>query len=380
MADNKKLVVIARHRPSVLLAKGEYIPRYYNPSDVFDEVHLLLTNHDQPDIEMLQPSVGRAKLFIHNLPPPDFRYSLGWSAPFIRTWIQSGIQLMRQIKPNLIRVHNNFLEAHLAQRIKGVLGIPYVVSIHHSDWQFKDTWQKKLLSLAQVRFEASSMQRADAVIAVYESNYVYVQDLGGNDPHLIYNMVSDQITLKRSYKLSTPPRLITINQQIKQKNPENILRAIAEIECEYWVVGNGPEHESLVALAEELGLGEKVHFYTGIPNQELTGMLPTFDLHISHCDVWGMSKTVVEASLAGLPTLINAHPIKPIPEYNDDWIVRCANTPESYKASILSLLKNQNARKNLGQNAHFHAKQIFDPIVMEHRLANLYRDKFVDNS
>lgn len=367
--------MIARHRPSVLVAKGEYIPRYYNPGDVFDEVHLLLTNDDQPRHEDLLSAVGRAQLYIHNLPPPDFRFSLGWSAPFIRGWIRAGIELVREIGPDLIRVHNNFLEAHLAQQIKRRLGTPYVVSIHHSEWQFKDTLQTRLLSLAQARFEASSLQQADAAIAVYQSNYEYALSLGANDPRLIYNMVSNEIPLKKDYALSNPPRLITINQQIPQKNPANILRAVAEIDCEYWLVGNGPEHKNLARLIEALGIGGKVKMIKGMPNAELTAMLPSFDLHVSHCDVWGVSKTVLEASLAGLPTLINYHPKRKIPEFEDEWILRCQNSAAGYASAIQEALSDPSLRESIGQQAYKKASNDFAPQLMEQQLAGLYREK-----
>ena len=371
----KKLLVIARHRPSVLLAKGEYIPRYYNPGNVFEEVHLLLTNRDQPSLEQLQAAAGQARLFVHNLPRPDFFATLGWRPWLIEGWVDEAIRIVGGIQPNLIRVHNNFQEGYLGQRIKAALGVPYLVSIHHSDWQFKETLQEKLLGWLLAKYERESLRHADGVIAVYESNYEYAQDMQSGDPCLIYNVVSDQIPLKNDYALSTPPKLITINQQIPQKSPANILRAIADVECEYWVVGNGPEHQRLLDLAAELGVREKVKFSTGIPNAELIAMLPDFDLHVSHCDVWGISKTVIEASLAGLPTLINYHPERPIPEYSDEWIFRCANTPEGYRDKLLKLLADPPARERIGSSAHAHAMKAFNPQVMEEKLADLYREK-----
>jgi hypothetical protein len=62
------LLVIVPDRISEILTKGEYPPRYYNPGELFDEVHILMTNDDTPDIFTLKRTVGRARLFIHNLP------------------------------------------------------------------------------------------------------------------------------------------------------------------------------------------------------------------------------------------------------------------------------------------------------------------------
>ena len=371
----KKLLVIARHRPSVLIAKGEYIPRYYNPGDVFDEIHLLLTSRDNPRVSDLQNAVGRAKLVIHNLPRPDFRLSLGWRPWLIKSWIRKAISLVEEIDPNLMRVHNNFLEGYLGMKLKEALGIPYLVSIHHSEWQFRDTLQKKILGVLLAKYESESLIKSDGVIAVYLSNYEYAKNMKGADPQLIYNMVGANIPKKKSYIASDPPKLITINQQIKQKDPSNILRAIVDIDCEYMIVGNGLYHERLVDLARELGISDKVTFSTGIPNDTLTKMLPTFDLHVSHVDIWGMSKTVVESSLAGLPTLINYHPGRQIPEYKGNWLYQCENSPEGYKNKILEILSNQNGRQKMGQKAQKHAAKAFDPRLMEEKLSKLYREK-----
>lgn len=367
-------MVITNHRPTVLVNKGEYIARYYNPGNIFDELHLLLTNSDRPNPADLQKPAGRAKLFIYNLPAPDVRWTLGWQIPLIRGWLASGVKLVSEVNPNLIRVHNNFLDGYLGREIKRQLGIPYLVSIHHSHWQHAETPFQILLRFIWRKFASSSLQSADGVIAVYSSNFHYAKILKGNNPQLIYNVVSDRIPVKRDYTRFDPPRLITVSKQFQYKNPENILRAIKDIHCEYLVVGTGVYHERLKALARELGIEHKVNFVKSMDNAELTSKLHTFDLHVSHCDNWGMSKTITEASLAALPTLINYHPVKPIHEYEGDWLARCENTPESYGTAIKKFLVDERYRKEFGQRAHQHAKKTFDPVLMENKLAELYRE------
>ena len=60
-----KLLVLIPDRLSDILAKGEIQPRYYNPGEVFDEVHILSTTVDNPDRDLLQRMVGRARLHLH---------------------------------------------------------------------------------------------------------------------------------------------------------------------------------------------------------------------------------------------------------------------------------------------------------------------------
>lgn len=370
----KKLLIIANHKPTVLLNKGEYIARYYNPEDLFDEIHLLLTNSDKPDSVDLQLPSGRAKVFIYNLPAPDIRWTLGWQIPLIKPWLRAGVALAGKIKPNLIRVHNNFQDGYLGREIKRQLGIPYVISIHHSHWQHAETLKQIFLRLIWRKFESVSLQDSNGVIAVYSSNMFYAKKLKGNNPQLIYNVVSDQIPHKKQYALHSPPKLITISKQFEYKNPENIIRALKDIDCEYLIVGNGIYHERLVNLVRQLEMEEKVTFIKSMNNFELTQQLKDFDLHVTHCDNWGMSKTITEASLAGLPTLINFHPERPIPEYEGDWLRRCENTQFGYSAAINELIQSKSSRQEIGARAFEHAQETFGPEKMEAKLSKLYQD------
>lgn len=87
-----RLLVIISDRLSDLIRKGEVTPRYYNPGEHFDEVYILMTNDDRPDPGVLQRMVGRAKLFISNLPAEKrlFIRSLGWQSFLMRKWTERG--------------------------------------------------------------------------------------------------------------------------------------------------------------------------------------------------------------------------------------------------------------------------------------------------
>jgi glycosyltransferase involved in cell wall biosynthesis len=92
-----------------------------------------------------------------------------------------------------------------------------------------------------------------------------------------------------------------------------------------------------------------------------------------------MSKTVIEASLAGLPIILNEHPIEPIPEYEGEWLLLCDNTPEGYKSRILRLIESEALRTQYGQRAYNHAIVNFNPITMENKIVNIYK-KIIENT
>lgn len=376
--EASRLMVIVPDQLSALIAKGEITERYYNPGELFREVHLVATNDDKPDLGVLQRSVGGAKLVFHSLPTGRryFLRSLGWQAALIEPFMARGLALADKVRPNLVRTHNNFLEGLLASRIKQRQEIPFVTSLHGVwDVDARGTAYDIVRATFRAKLERASLQAADAVIAVYAPIIRYAKAFGAKRVELIYNIVAGaNITRKRDYTLSRPPRLLTVNRQLPQKNPENIIRAVAKLDCHYTIVGNGQLHESLRALASDLGCADRIEFIKAMPNAQLCAKLHEFDVMVSHCDYWGTSKTIIEAALAGLPIVINRHPQIPIEEYEGGWIVECENSAEGYEVAIGGIFANEEVRRNLGALAYKTAHERFDPAVMEQRTVALYRD------
>lgn len=372
---SSRLMVLIPDVLSSIINKGEVTWCYYNPGDFFKEVHLVLCNEDKPDLSGAQKMVGNATLFIHNLPRPNFFKTFGWQLPFLNSWLNDGLALALKIKPNLIRVHNNFLEAYLASIIKKRFSVPYVISLH-------GVWDRDCLKTPfhwlrrqfLVKFERASLQNSDAVIAVYAPIIRYAKKYGAKRVELIYNIVAgNKISAKKNYQASSPFRLVTINRQLNEKNPENIIKAIAVLDCEYWIIGDGAYHDRLKKLTKDLNIESKVHFLKAMPNDELCSMLPTFDLMVSHCDYWGISKSNIEGALAGLPMLINRHPIEPIPDFDGGWIVFCDNTQEGYRQAITKLMLDEAERVRYGVASLSHAKRYFCPDTMIAETVNLYK-------
>lgn len=372
-------MVIVPDRLTDLVRKGEVTPRYYNPGELFREVHLVLMNDDRPDPAAVQPMVGAARLELHNLIGSQGKYllrTLGWQRPLLEPLLRRAVALAREVRPQLVRTHNNFLEGVVAQRLKSALGIPYIVSLH-GVWDIDDrtTARGRVLARFRRKLERVALADADAVIAVYSPIIRYAKEYGARRVELIYNIVAGaSVARKRDYALNRPPRLITINRQLQEKNPANIIRAVAALDCRYTLVGTGPLHEPLKALAAELGCGDRVRFVPSMPNADLCASLAEYDLMVSHCDYWGMSKTMIEGGLAGLPIVINRHPQIAIGEYEGDWLVECENSPEGYRAALEGLLGSEERRAELGRRAAQVARTRFDPATMEEKTVALYRE------
>ena len=126
------LFVIIPDKLSELIKKGEITSRYYNPGDLFKNVHLICTNNDKPSLKLMKKTVGSAKLYIHNINSGKrlFFLSLFYRKFLLKIWSKSFIKLAKKYKPNLIRCHGASLNSFAASEIKRKLNIPYLVSLH----------------------------------------------------------------------------------------------------------------------------------------------------------------------------------------------------------------------------------------------------------
>jgi glycosyltransferase involved in cell wall biosynthesis len=380
------LLVIVPDWISAIVAKGEYQPRYYNPGNLFDDVHILMTNADRPDPVALQPTVGRARLHLHNLPEPaavqvsdrpadDWQYLDDWAAP--------AVALAAAIGPDLIRCHGADFNVYAAMTIKRELGIPYVVSLHinpdvnatrrvlGSDL----TDEQRRLNTVFEHVEREGLRGADLVLPVYRPILPYLERLGIDRVEVCYNVLNaHDIRPKESYALGKPVRIISVGRQFKEKNPENLIRALAGLPgFELTLVGDGPLHDHLRAAAAACGVEDRVLFRPAVPNAELCRSLAGYDIFAVHSEYWEINKSVLEALLTGLPVVLNRRQGLPVPELEGDFMLKVDNTVESYRETLRTLAEDHGARERLGRRAREHAASHWAPAVTEAKYVEIYR-------
>jgi glycosyltransferase involved in cell wall biosynthesis len=382
----RTLLVIIPDRISDIVRKGEYTARYYNPGDLFDEVHLLMTNDDRPDPKEVQKTVGRAILYLHNLPIPSFASVLGWWPTYLKFWVAQGVRLAKEISPQAIRTYGNFVNGYLAAKIRKYLAIPLIVSLHtHPDVDMREetpwwpNWKERMVLEFSRRFERETLRSADCVIIVYKSQREYALRNGATDVRLIYNIVNPfHLQKKTNYQLNNPPRILSVGRLFKRKNPENVIRAVGKLNANLTLIGDGEYYDRLLALAQRFGISDRVEFLKAVPNDELCRMLPNFDIFATHNDCWGIPKAVLEPLLTGLPVVINCRQPEPVPELNGDWVLAVKNTEEAYRRALKELVTDHQRRELLGQRGYTYARQHFAPEKMEQQMLDLYQEFLTD--
>jgi glycosyltransferase involved in cell wall biosynthesis len=379
-----RLMVIIEDRLSDLIAKGEITSRYYNPGELFREVHLVLTEGDEPDLATAQKTVGAARLVLHHVPSTArlFKRTLGWRPFLLRSWAAGTVALAREVRPSLIRCHGARLNAFAASRIKQALGVPYVVSMHINPEldlrrhpKREGSWRDRMILRAGVAIEKEGLKHSDCTVCVYRFIEGYARQFGAQRVEVIYNVINpDHLAPKTSYALASPVRIVAPGRQFVKKDASPLIEALAglpNVRCT--LIGDGAWHERLKSLAAKVGVAERCEFLRSIPNDRLCSTLKDYDILVSLNDFGGVSKVELEAAHVGLPILTNRHPLEAEPEVLGVNCVSVAGDSASIRDGLRELIASEDRRRALGTAlrqsvAHLRSDR------MEAAYVNLYQD------
>ena len=166
-------------------------------------------------------------------------------------------------------------------------------------------------------------------------------------------------------------RVISIGRFLGWKGYHLGIQAFAKLlasapASEYWIIGTGPENEHLKALAQKLGVSDKVHFMGKLPRNEVMQRLGDANvfLHPSLHDTG--SWAVLEAMSAGLPVVCLRRGGPAILVADETGLRIPVNTPEQtindLSLALLQLAKNPDLclQMGLAGRARVHEHFIWD--------------------
>lgn len=366
-----RLLVIVHDSLPALVRKGELSDRYYNPGELFTEVHLLaLGGGGSVPAEQLSHTVGRAKLVLHECPLPSKVRTFGRHPATLRPWIARGIRLAKAIGPALVRCYGDGCNAWLAYNIQRSLGIPYIVSLHTmpdvnpAPWRIK--WASWLRDKLIEPWRRRWLRHATEVLLVYEGIRPFTRRLGIERTRVCYNVLSAGIPEKTDYGVSGPMKILCVGRHTWGKNPAPIIRAGLQTPgVTLTVVGDGPLHGELERMVEAAGAADRVTFVPSLPNEELCRRLPKYDVFAAYSEYMEIPKAVLEPLIAGLPVVVNRRRGDEVPEHRGDHVLLVEGTSDGYAAAFNVLRASEASRRALGERAKARAARDWNPKATE---------------
>ena len=369
----KKICVFPNDPLLAYHKKGEIKPRYFNPKNFFDEVHVISLFDSDVDEDKVNTVAGDAKFKIHVTGKVNLLNR--------KSKKKEVIKIIQDIGPDVIRAYNPLLQGWMAAQIKKELKIPLIISLHGDYDRDRRHFAKKnrdyksyfKLLYSKNTLESESLKNANEVIIIYEFLRKYAQIMGAENINLIHNRIDLNQFMEKNQPAfnETKPVIVCVGRLIKEKNQECLIRAIKDLDVILVIIGDGVEYENLVKLVKELGISDKVRFERSIPHEKIQNYYAAANIFALPIKYGGFAIPSIEAAASGLPVILPKQEFDSNPDIISDFALLVENNPESFRESILKILENDEFRKNLIKKGKDVANKI-NSNVMEEKEKNLY--------
>ena len=210
---------------------------------------------------------------------------------------------MREADPELLVAHG-YKEGLLAAYASSRLGIPWVAVFHGQSESYRGfRWLKwKLYSSL---YKMCAKTSAAAVVCV---SHATAKELGLASLKTL-SVIRNAAELRNensSFTLEKQPAICMLGRLVAVKRVDRAIYALSELpeEVNLYLIGDGPERDSLQALAEAKGVQQRVHFL-GF-REDGAALLSQATLMLITSESEGIPTALLEAMLAGVPVVSSA--------------------------------------------------------------------------
>ena len=356
-----KLCVFLTDSMRVFYRKGEIKERYYNPRNVFNEVHLISFCRKDLDPDIVKEVVGSAKLFIYPVGSTNIIL-----LPFIIIKILS---LIENISPDVIRAYDPSLRGALAVLCGRKFGIKTVISLH-ADLDEQRRFRGDAKFKIRRFLERYSLANVNKVICVTGYLVPYARRNGAKDVTVIYNRVDiKSFHNDRKRDGHTVKEILCVARLDSQKYQGCLIKALKNIDMNLTLIGSGQMEKYLRELVVKLDIVNKVRFVGAVANKEIRAYYKSADIFAIATHYEGFCIPVIEAMASGLPII--ASDIPPIREVVGEAGILVENKSEVFSKMLNRLKEDKELYVSLSE-AGKRRVLLFDSELLEQKEKDLY--------
>lgn len=203
------------------------------------------------------------------------------------------------------------------------------------------------------RLEQMVFQGADRVVLTtpaMAAEAIRRHDLDQAKVRVIPNYVlTEEFKAERTERPQGRPRLIFVGRLSPEKNLVSLIEAVAGLDVELTLVGDGPLRAELAARAEDKGLA--AHFTGPQPHLKLPELFKRATAFVLPSLYEGHPKSLLEAMSTGLPVIGADSPgIREVIDHRRTGLLT-PPTVKGLRAAITALIEDQTLADRLGQAA-----------------------------
>lgn len=178
-----------------------------------------------------------------------------------------------------------------------------IMWLHNSKFEFPDIWMRLLSHVSR-----DLVTSAPSVQAIWEEKL-------SRQVSLVPYGLSKHSFIQHRRKVPRARVFLMVARLTNQKRVDRFLRAIhimkinaspADFECQFLIVGDGPELESLMTLSQKLDIDNYVKFEGS--QSDLVKYFLSADIFVLSSDYEGMPIAMLQALAAGLPVVTTPFP------------------------------------------------------------------------
>lgn len=180
-------------------------------------------------------------------------------------------------------------------------------------------------------------------------------------------------------------RILSIARFVEKKGLEYSIAAFAKAQAgfdvQYRIVGYGPLQQELTALAESLGVSDKIVFLGQLSGEQVLEEMKTADIFAltsvtaSNGDEEGVPVSLIEAQAFGLPVVSSQHAgIPELISHGKSGFLAEERNVDEIAGYMRALIKNIGIRSAFSTNAREHVLREFDLNTLNSTLARYLRN------
>ncbi|HLD01246.1 MAG TPA: glycosyltransferase family 4 protein [Patescibacteria group bacterium] len=297
-------------------------------------------------------------------------------------YMNQTIKIIQVYKPDLIHVHHLLINAWVADFIRGLYGIRYVVTSHGSDLYVVGKDRRYF------RKTREALRAADAITVVSADTRekllrMFGKELAHKTRTIPGGIRKDKFpeklkeeelsNIRRKYNLKGDGIVLFTGRLIDEKGVEYLVKAASRIKGQIVIAGDGPQKKKLHEMVQKMKL-DNVHITGYIDHDTLIKLYYVADVFVAP-SVWDdpMPLTIIEAMAAKLPVVVTRRGgiSTAVKDGSTGFFVKTRNASD-IAMKVNRLLADKVLRRKVGERARSEVLRKFTWKKIAERFDSIY--------